>query len=183
MRNVRWYDQRRAPGHDIRRTGRPRHSVVPHDHSQASDRACLLLSDQVALRRLQDRASTTAQAVLQDQLTPSGSWTPSAQHPIGSWAPTMQQMQRRYAGTPATCSTCDTPQSAASAEPESLAVSFARQRAVTQRADRPAGRVRDHVPMVVDSIVGGESSHPNSWLAINSKKWGCNSCKSLFTVY
>ena len=43
-------------------------------------------------------------------------------------------------------------------EPESLAVSFARQRAASLRADRPAGRVRDHVPMVVDSVAGGDSS-------------------------
>ena len=70
----------------------------------------------------------------------------------------MQQMQQRYAGTSATCSTCDTPSSAASVEPKSLAVSFARQRGASQRADRPVGRFRDHVPMVVDSIAGGDSS-------------------------
>ena len=76
------------------------------------------LADQVAVERLRARATLTEQAVLRDQLTPVGRWTPS-----------MQQMQQRYDGTPATCSTCDTPSSAASVEPESLAVSFARQRA------------------------------------------------------
>ena len=61
----------------------------------------LSLTDQVALERLSARASTSSQEVLREQLAPIGRWTPS-----------MQQMQQRYAGTPATCSTCDTPSSA-----------------------------------------------------------------------